>query len=108
MVVFRKLCYFTIIFTISTALFRIAYHFFMRKSWKNSGEDMCYAEFMYLRTLLPIWKYRIKRSKYYESKRYTIRIIVTNIFYIALGLALLFIIIMIDRSKYGVWLDIAI
>lgn len=108
MIVFRNLCYFTIVFTIASAVIRILYHFLMREFWKDSGKTISFAEYMYKMTSNIVWKHRIKKSKYYETKRYTVKVIVVNILYILVALGLLFLVIIIDESEYGVWLDILI
>ena len=108
MVVFRNFCYFTIVFTIATSIIRVLFHFLMREFWIDSGKDISYAEFMYRVTQSFVWKYRMKKPSFYETMGYSIRVILINLIYILIALGLLFIVIFVDRSKYGVWLDILI
>ena len=108
MIVFRNLCYFTILFTIASAIIRILYHFLMREFWKSSGKDISFAEYMYRFTSSSVWKRRMKKPKYFETKLYTVRVITFNAVYILLALCFWFVVICISESEYGVWLDILI
>lgn len=104
--IFKNLCYLTVFITIVTSILRLYLFRVNRYQW-HTTKYKYFGDFMYHKTKSFKWYIR-RRSYFYNSKLYTVVILLINITLIVLSLILFIAVLFIAESEYGVWLGISI